>query len=97
MNSSNVSRFVGAGVLAASVSLATMAQPASAQTSTNRSDTYNTSTQRVDNADYNRDRDFNWGWLGLLGLAGLAGFARKPEQRVDYRERDEVSSSGYRQ
>jgi hypothetical protein len=24
----------------------------------------------------NRDRGFNWGWLGLLGLAGLMGSRR---------------------
>lgn len=96
MNRSNLYRFVGAGVLAASVSLAGMTQAASAQTSTNRGSTDSTASQGVDNAGYKRDGDFNLGWLGLLGLGGLAGLARKREQPVRHRERDEVSSSGYR-
>jgi MYXO-CTERM domain-containing protein len=33
---------------------------------------------------------FDWGWLGLLGLLGLAGLARKPEERVQYRDPADV-------
>jgi len=47
---------------------------------------YNTTTTR--------ERDFDWGWLGLLGLIGLAGLSRKHEEPVTrYREPDEASST----
>jgi MYXO-CTERM domain-containing protein len=41
--------------------------------------------------DVEDDNDgFDWGWLGLLGLLGLAGLARKPEERVQYRDPADV-------
>lgn len=33
----------------------------------------------------NRDRGFDWGWLGLLGLAGLMGTRRRRDDRADVR------------
>jgi MYXO-CTERM domain-containing protein len=105
MKNSNLSKFLSAGVLAASVALVPLTLPASAQTesapsgtTTNTApDTTTTApSQGVDNTTTNTegDRDFNWGWLGLLGLAGLAGLSgRKNDDRVAYRDPNEVSSS----
>lgn len=36
----------------------------------------------------NRDRGFDWGYLGLLGLAGLMGTRRK-DDRADVRTYDQ--------
>jgi carbohydrate-binding DOMON domain-containing protein len=109
MKFSNLSKFAGASVLAASLSMAALTQPASAQ-STPGTDSSNTTTttgttgttdtttgQGVNTATDNRDSGFDWGWLGLLGLAGLAGLAgKKNEEPTRYREPDEASSSTYR-
>ncbi|HEY9832682.1 MAG TPA: WGxxGxxG family protein [Stenomitos sp.] len=76
MNISSVSKFISAGVIAASLAVLPLAVPAQAQTENTAPDTtYNQRTDDVDTA--NTNDDFNWGWLGLLGLAGLAGLARK--------------------
>ncbi|MFE1748374.1 WGxxGxxG family protein [Coleofasciculus sp. H7-2] len=102
MKISNLSKLVSAGVLAASVSLVPLTLPASAQTdntppdtTTNTApDTTTAPRQDVNNANYEGDRDFNWGWLGLLGLAGLAGLSgRKHDERVAYRDPNEATSS----
>jgi hypothetical protein len=37
----------------------------------------------------NRDRSFDWGYLGLLGLAGLMGTRRKRDDRADVRTYDQ--------
>lgn len=94
MKRSNLSKIAAAGVLAGSLALVPLTLPASAQTGT-EGGTYNRSD--VSNTDNTGDRDFDWGWLGLLGLAGLAGLARKREEPVRYREREEVTTSTYRQ
>lgn len=105
MKNSNLSKLMSAGVLAASVALVPMTLPASAQTDNSAPGTTNTApdtttttpSQGVNNADYEGDRDFNWGWLGLLGLAGLAGLGgRKNDERVAYRDPNEATSSTYR-
>lgn len=96
MKFSNLSKLAGASVLAASLSMAALTQPASAQSTTGSdssnttttqttpsSDSSNTTTrtsQGVDSANYNRDNGFDWGWLGLLGLAGLAGLAGRKQE-----------------
>jgi hypothetical protein len=78
MKISSVSKFVGAGVIAASLAVVPLTLPAQAQNTAP-----NTTTQPNSNVDAgpirdNTERDNNdWGWLGLLGLIGLAGLARK--------------------
>ncbi|MBD2741673.1 WGxxGxxG family protein [Coleofasciculus sp. FACHB-1120] len=100
MKNSNLSKFVGAGVLAASVALVPMTLPASAQTDTTTTSPDTTTTapsQGVTTTNYEGDRGFDWGWLGLLGLAGLAGLAgRKNSEPTAYRDPNEVGSSTYR-
>jgi MYXO-CTERM domain-containing protein len=99
MKISNVSKLIGAGVIAASVAVVPFTPPASAQTDTGTgTDTTTTTTApsaQVDNtAD---DNDTDWGWLGLLGLGGLAGLlGRKRHEEVHYRSADQVGSTAYR-
>lgn len=94
MKISNVSKLIGAGVLAASVAVVPFNLPASAQVDTAPDAT---TVPGADVADTNYDNDFDWGWLGLLGLAGLAGLAgRKRNTEVRYRDADEVGSTTYR-
>jgi len=96
MKSSNLSKILGAAVLAGSLALVPFTQSASAQDGTTTGTT-NSSSQDVSTTDSQGDRDFDWGWLGLLGLAGLAGLARKHEEPVRYRDPNEVTtSSSYR-
>jgi MYXO-CTERM domain-containing protein len=102
MKFSNLSKLIGAGVLAASVAVVPLNLPASAQstTGTDNTTTDNTTTTApstgVDNT--NTNNDFDWGWLGLLGLAGLAGLAgRKREEPAHYRDPNQVGSTTYRQ
>ncbi|HEY9821071.1 MAG TPA: WGxxGxxG family protein [Candidatus Sericytochromatia bacterium] len=90
MNFSNLSKFVGAGVIAASLTVVPLTLPAHAQNNTS-----GTSTQQNGTADAtgpistNTERDNNnWGWLGLLGLAGLAGLAKKKHQEVHHVSND---------
>ncbi len=76
MKISNLSKLVGAGVIAAS--LAVVSVPANAQSDTSgTSGTSGTYSQPSGNVATESDNDFDWGWLGLLGLAGLAGLAGK--------------------
>jgi len=83
MKVANLSKFVGASLMAASLAVLPLTVPAHAQTNDAGTST-GTSTQQNSNADTsgtisaNTERDNNnWGWLGLLGLTGLAGLARK--------------------
>lgn len=97
MKISKLTKFVGTGLLAASVVVLPFNLPASAQSSTTGDNTTTTTapTQGVDNTS--RDNDFDWGWLGLLGLAGLAGLAgRKRPDEVRYRTDDEVRTTNLR-
>lgn len=100
MKFSKISKFIGAGVIAASVATVSVNVPASAQTDTAPDTTTTqtetvpdtTTTQGVNNADY--DNDFDWGWLGLLGLGGLAGLAgRKRREEVHYTDPDRTRST----
>ena len=104
MKFSNLSKIVGAGVLAASVAVVPFNLPASAQSNTAPGNTTIAPNQTVDNTDTsnravdntNQDNDFDWGWLGLLGLAGLAGLAgRKRNDDVSYRASDEARTTNY--
>jgi len=96
MKLSNLSKVIGASVIAASLAVS-VNLPASAQTNTNTTDrTYNSGT-RQDTYSTNRDADFDWGWLGLLGLGGLAGLAgRKRQEPAVYRDPNDVRSTTYR-
>lgn len=94
MKRSNLSKAVGTGILCLGLSIAPV-MSASAQTDTSGTDTRTDRTTVDTTTDYNRDNDFDWGWLGLLGLLGLAGLAgRKREEPARYREPEEVSRPG---
>lgn len=93
MKHSNLSKFVGAGVLTLSMAILPLTLPASAQTGTGSDTTETAPSTTGDNmqsqgseAAETGDRDFDWGWLGLIGLAGLAGLARKREEPTRYRD-----------
>jgi hypothetical protein len=87
MKCSDLSKAIGAGIIAAGLALAPAHLPASAQTDitggTNTTTT--TTTLGSDVASADADRDFDWGdlGLGLLGfvglLAGLGLILRKRE------------------
>lgn len=98
MKFSNLTKFVGAGVLAASLAVLPSHLPASAQTDAAPDTTTTAPNAGVDNDAYENDNDFDWGWLGLLGLAGLAGLAgrKRHDDTVRYRDVDEVGSTTYR-
>lgn len=86
-----LSTFAGATVLTLGLTTLPLMLPATAQTDTTTGTTGQTTNTTTNEAG---DRDFDWGWLGLLGLIGLAGLARKnDEPTVNYRDRDEVSST----
>lgn len=77
------SKFIGAGVIAASLAVLPLTVSAQAQTQDTapNTNTYNQRTGDVDTA--NTDDNNDWGWLGLLGLAGLAGLIpRKRHETV---------------
>jgi len=89
MKRSDLSKAIGAGIIAAGLAIAPAHLPASAQTNTapgtNSRDTTTTTTPRSDVYSAEKDRDFDWGWLGLLGLSGLLGLMpRKREENVRY-------------
>lgn len=95
MKLSNLSKVIGASVIAASVATVSYNLPASAQTETAPRST--DTTTRQETYSTNRDADFDWGWLGLLGLGGLAGLAgRKRQETVAYRDPNDVRSTTYR-
>ena len=91
MKRSDLSKAIGAGIIAAGLALAPAHLPASAQTDTTGGTTGGTNTTttttspRSDVANADTDRDFDWGWFGLLGLSGLFGLIpRKREENVRY-------------
>lgn len=63
MNRITMTKLFGAGCLSLSLAVAPLMLPAMAQ------------NDASDTVAVVKDRDFDWGWLGLLGLIGLAGFA----------------------
>lgn len=89
---SKMSKFVGAGVIAASLAIAPLTLPVQAQTN-NNTETTTQQNRRVDTtgpirANTERDNN-NLGWFGLLGLIGLAGLARKKRtEEVSYVNND---------
>jgi hypothetical protein len=86
--SANVLKWIGTGVLAASVALTPLALPADAQTDPSPSNpTLDTTPFAESDTDSN-----NWGWLGLIGLIGLANLFRKPKTVERYRD-PEVSTA----
>ena len=97
MKFSKLSKFISAGVIAASVATVPFNLPASAQSNTS-SDTTTTNTRQGDDNTYaDQDNNFDWGWLGLLGLGGLAGLAgRKRHEEVRYSDPDRARSTTYR-
>ena len=85
MKRSDLSKAIGAGIIAAGLALAPAHLPASAQTDTTGGTNNTTTTTGSDVASADTDRDFDWGWLGLLGLSGLLGLIpRKREENVRY-------------
>ncbi|HLO52455.1 MAG TPA: WGxxGxxG family protein [Kamptonema sp.] len=87
MKRSDLSKVIGASVMAAGLVILPATLPASAQSSTSPTTTDSTdTTTTTPRADvYNTDRDVDWGWLGLLGLTGLLGLIpRKREETVHY-------------
>ena len=86
MKRSDLSKAIGAGIIAAGLALAPAHLPASAQTdTTGGTNNTTTTTTGSDVASAETDRDFDWGWLGLLGLSGLFGLIpRKREENVRY-------------
>ena len=106
MKRSNISKFVGAGVLTLGMAAMPVIMPASAQTdstgTTGATGTTGTTgdamqSQGTENVNTG-DRDFDWGWLGLLGLGGLAGLAgKKNSEPTAYRDPNTVGTTGYRE
>ncbi|MEG4030544.1 MULTISPECIES: WGxxGxxG family protein [unclassified Microcoleus] len=107
MKRSDLSKAIGAGIIAAGLALAPAHLPASAQTDTTggttsgTNTTTTTTTPRSDVYNAETDRDFDWGWLGLLGLSGLLGLIpRKREENVRYTtttsDREPAVRSDYR-
>ena len=108
MKRSDLSKAIGAGIIAAGLALAPAHLPASAQTDTTggttngTNSTTTTTSPRSDVASADTDRDFDWGWLGLLGLSGLLGLIpRKREENVRYTttttgDRDPAVRTDYR-
>jgi LPXTG-motif cell wall-anchored protein len=85
MKFSNLTKFVGASAIAASLAVVPLTLPVQAQN--NASDT--TTTQPNGNVDArgpiadNTTRDNNdFGWFGLLGLTGLAGLLGKKRRET---------------
>ncbi|MEG5032959.1 WGxxGxxG family protein [Microcoleus sp. AT3-D2] len=104
MKRSDLSKAIGAGIIAAGLAIAPAHLPASAQTDTTpgtNNTTTTTTTPRSDVYTAETDRDFDWGWLGLLGLSGLLGLIpRKREENVRYTtttsDREPAVRSDYR-
>jgi len=102
MKRSDLSKAIGAGIIAAGLALAPAHLPASAQTdTTGGTNSTTTTTTGSDVAGADADRDFDWGWLGLLGLSGLFGLIpRKREENVRYTtttgDRDPAVRTDYR-
>jgi MYXO-CTERM domain-containing protein len=105
MKRSDLSKAIGAGIIAAGLALAPAHLAASAQTDTTGGTTNGTNstttTTGSDVAGTGTNRDFDWGWLGLLGLSGLFGLIpRKREENVRYTtttgDRDPAVRTDYR-
>ncbi len=95
MKNFNLSKIVGASVLAASIAILPLSLPASAQTNTTTEDK---TSPTIDTTPFQETRDDNnnWGWLGLLGLIGLANLFRKPKEPVRYSDPNATTGSNPR-
>jgi hypothetical protein len=85
MKDFNLSKIVGASVLAASIAILPLSLPVSAQTNTQPNTTTEDKTSPTfDTTPFQETRNDNnnWGWLGLIGLIGLANLFRKPKEHV---------------
>jgi len=105
MKRSDLSKAIGAGIIAAGLALAPAHLPASAQTDTTggtTGGTNSTTTTTTPGSDVaSADNNFDWGWLGLIGLSGLLGLIpRKREENVHYTtttgDRDPAVRTDYR-
>ena len=105
MKRSDLSKAIGAGIIAAGLALAPAHLPASAQTDTTggtTGGTNSTTTTTTPGSDVaGADNNFDWGWLGLLGLSGLFGLIpRKREENVRHTtttgDRDPAVRTDYR-
>ncbi|MEG3898032.1 MULTISPECIES: WGxxGxxG family protein [unclassified Microcoleus] len=107
MKRSDLSKAIGAGIIAAGLAIVPAHLPASAQTNTSpgttsgTDSTTTTTTPRSDVYNAETDRDFDWGWLGLLGLSGLFGLMpKKHEETVRHTtttgDRDPAVRTDYR-
>lgn len=96
MRFTSLPKWIGAGVITASLAIAPLTFPAQAQQNTAPGTTTQPGTQ-VQTRD--TDDGFDWGWLGLLGLLGLAGLAgnkrREPINRVDNEPVNYTAGTGY--
>lgn len=105
MKVSHLTKLVGAGVIAASLTIVPLRASAQTQspagTETSPTDTLTAPTTGTsgtgDVADTDTDNDFDWGWLGLIGLAGLAGLAgkKRDDRPVQYQDPN-AARTGYR-
>ncbi|MEG4346716.1 WGxxGxxG family protein [Microcoleus sp. A003_D6] len=102
MKRSDLSKAIGAGIIAAGLAIVPAHLPASAQTDTAPgTNSTTTTTPRSDVYSAETDRDFDWGWLGLLGLSGLFGLIpKKREETVRHTtttgDRDPAVRTDYR-
>lgn len=95
MKRSNISKFVGTGVLALSLAVLPATLSVSAQDAapnnaapTSPQDMQNNNAPNVDTTPFQetKGKADNFGWLGLIGLLGLLNLLRKPEEPVAYRD-----------
>ncbi len=97
---SNLTKVIGAGVFAVSMTVLPLTLPAQAQVNGGTTSTTpdGTTTTTPTTTTYERN-DFDWGWLGLTGLLGLAGLAGKNrrEDPTRYRDPNTVGTSTYRE
>ncbi|MEP0914430.1 WGxxGxxG-CTERM domain-containing protein [Leptolyngbya sp. GB1-A1] len=70
MKSSNLLKFISAGVVACTAAIAPLSLPTQAQAAT-------TTAPVIEREGAYEDDGFDWGWLGLFGLIGLFGLAGK--------------------
>lgn len=87
MKRSDLSKIIGGSLMVVSLVILPSTLPSSAQSNTSPDTGRTNTTPRSDvyNTNRDRDRDADWGWLGLLGLTGLLGLIpRKQEERVHY-------------
>jgi hypothetical protein len=93
------SKAISTGALVTGLAIMPLSAPVQAQTNSDGTTTTTPNTG-IYNSEADRDRSFDWGWLGLLGLIGLAGLAgkKRSEEPTRYRDPNAVgTSSTYRE